>query len=87
MKKLLLATFGVAGLVSANTIKDDLLNFENASIEDAKLEIIVETAEHDWIIVETWCGKVFYLDNNHYSNFQQIDADAYYFTQQQCGPL
>ncbi len=87
MKKLLLATFGIAGLVSANTIKDDLLNFENASIEDAKLEIIVETAEHDWIIVETWCGKVFYLDNNYYSNFQQIDADAYYFTQQQCGPL
>ena len=78
MKKLLLlAAFGVAGLMSAKGYLVSLTIEQNVE---------AELSEHDWLVVETWCGKVFYLDNNHYSSFEEIAKDADYFTDQQCGP-
>ena len=46
---------------------------------------LVQVQDHAWVAVETWCGKVFFLDLNHYSNEQGLYSDASYFTDQQCG--
>lgn len=88
MKKvLLLAAFGVAGLMSAKDNQSDISTCQKVFVNEVTFELNVALAEHDWIMVETWCGKVFYLDNNHYSSFEQIGAHANYFTDQQCGPM
>ncbi len=88
MKKvLLLAAFGVAGLMSASENRNDFSNSQKLFVDEEKYEWNAVVVDHDWIVVETWCGKVFYLDNNHYESFEAIGADANYFTDQQCGPF
>lgn len=88
MKKLLLlAAFSAAGLVSANTIYEEMNSFEYQVAEDARFDFSIVESDHYWITVETWCGRVFYLDGNHYGNIHQFNADANYFTDQQCGPF
>ncbi len=88
MKKvLLLAAFGVAGLMSASENRNDFSNSQKLFVDEEKYELNAVVVDHDWIVVETWCGKVFYLDNNHYESFEAIGADANYFTDQQCGPF
>jgi hypothetical protein len=37
-----------------------------------------------WIGVSTWCGKVFYLNASDYSSYEELDAAATQFTNQQC---
>lgn len=88
MKKLLLvATLGVAVFMSAKDNQNDVCDYQNLSTNEVQYELLsAAPPEHDWLEVETWCGKVFYLDNNHYSSFEEIGADANYFTDQQCGP-
>ncbi|HAV03027.1 MAG TPA: hypothetical protein DCW95_07570 [Chryseobacterium sp.] len=85
MKKvLLMAAIFVAGIVSANTVYDKANN-SGFVLLDAEIEQIASESDHYGIMVETWCGKVFYLDGNHYENFTEFGADANYFTDQQCG--
>lgn len=81
-----MAAFSVAGLVSANTIYDETSSVEYRVAEDARFDLTIVESDHNWIMVETWCGRVFYLDGNHYGNIYQFSADANYFTDQQCGP-
>lgn len=88
MKKLLFAAaFCAVGMMSAKENQKDVCDLQKASgdkIESALLN--AGSQAHDWVEIETWCGKVFYLDNNHYSDFEEIGADANYFTDQKCGP-
>lgn len=65
----------------------EVSNLQKLTLDELQLEIKVALLKHDWLTVETWCGKVFYLDNNHYSSFQEVGAAANYFTDQQCGPM
>ncbi|MEY8758660.1 hypothetical protein [Chryseobacterium tongliaoense] len=92
MKKLLFITaLGAAGLTSAKEIKKENTSVKNKEaviekVESQNLEKQVKIAIslHNWIGVSTWCGKVFYLDANDYSNIADLNADAAYFTDQQC---
>ena len=87
MKKLFfMVALGVAGMMSANRMENEVTIPQKSFTNEVTFELNVLTPpEHDWIEVETWCGKVFYLDNNDYSSFQEIGTDANYFTDQQCG--
>lgn len=67
--------------------RNDFSNSQKLFVDEEKYELNAVVVDHDWIVVETWCGKVFYLDNNHYESFEAIGADANYFTDQQCGPF
>ena len=88
MKKLFfIAALGAAGFVSAKDARSDVSTFQKVFANEVQCKFIATPPEHDWLEIETWCGKVFYLDNNHYSSFEQIGADANYFTDQQCGPF
>ena len=91
MKKLfLLAALGVAGFASAKSVKTENVELKR---EVVKVEYVKEVStkqskvllrDISWIGVSTWCGKVFYLNANDYSNIEELDAAAAQFTQQQC---
>jgi len=91
MKKLLLvAALGVAGLVSAKDVKSEIADVKNEVVKNenakevSKEQSKVILRDIAWIGVSTWCGKVFYLNANDYSSFEELDAAAGQFTQQQC---
>jgi len=94
MKKLLfIATLCVAGLVSAKNaeVKKPEAKRETAESknnestkQDSQTDLKVALKRIAWIGVSTWCGKVFYLGANDYSNYEELDAAATQFTQQQC---
>lgn len=52
--------------------------------QDSQIDLKVALKPIAWIGVSTWCGKVFYLNANDYSNYEELDAAATQFTQQQC---
>ena len=87
MKKLFfIAALGVAGMMSASASNDvniDLVKSDEATVK-ADL-VLIAPPEHAWIGVQTWCGKVFYLDMNHYNSQAELEAAASHFTQAQCG--
>ena len=92
MKKLLfIVALGAAGLTSAKEIKKEDASVKNKEgvtekVENQNLEKQVKIAMllRNWIGVSTWCGKVFYLDASDYSSIADLNADATYFTDQQC---
>lgn len=91
MKKLLLlAAFGVAGFVSAKDVKTESTDLKKENVtkkslnKNSKQQSKVLPGGINWIGVSTWCGKVFYLNANDYSNSEELDAAAAHFTQQQC---
>ncbi|MFY1045197.1 hypothetical protein [Chryseobacterium sp. GP-SGM7] len=88
MKKLFfIAAFSAVGMLSAKDNRKDVCDYQDVCADKVQYTLMsAKLPAHDWLEVETWCGKVFYLDNNHYSSFEQIAADANYFTDQQCGP-
>lgn len=89
MKKVFfIAAFGVAGLMSAKGITDKkvikkIVTTEKKNV-NKKVSKKTKAAFYNWIGVSTWCGKVFYLDMNDYSNAEELDAAATQFTNQQC---
>ena len=71
-------------LMAKDTRSD--VSAQKVFVNEVKCELKAVLLEHDWLEVETWCGKVFYLDNNHYSNMKEVGAAANHFTDAQCGP-
>lgn len=85
MKKLIImAALVVSGLTSAKAsvyVSAEKIEKQNSVLIPIAQE---KTVEHQLIGVQTWCGKVFYLDLQHYSNYEDLHNDAVYFTNQQC---
>jgi len=94
MKKLLfVATICVAGLMNAKNAEAEKPELKKETAESKSNESTKQDSQADlkvvlkpiaWIGVSTWCGRVFYLNANDYSNYEELDAAATQFTQQQC---
>ncbi len=89
MKKLLLvATLGVAGLVSANNPNSEKKN----STEEEKTTTVEVTKEnsskasriYDWYPVTTDCGQTYYLDLNMYDSLGAFLNDVDHFNEIKC---
>ncbi|EFK36865.1 Uncharacterised protein [Chryseobacterium gleum] len=89
MKKIFfIAALGVAGFMSAKGSADNKVirkakTTDNKSV-NSNTSNKAKAAFYNWIGVSTWCGKVFYLDASDYSSFEELDAAATQFTNQQC---
>lgn len=89
MKKvILIAALGVAGLVSAKGSADKKVIKKTETtvkkVLNSNASNKTKAAFYNWIGVSTWCGKVFYLEASDYSSFEELDAAATQFTNQQC---
>jgi len=94
MKKLLfVATFCVAGLMSAKNAEAKKQEAKKETVESKSNESTAQDLQKDlkvalkpivWIGVSTWCGKVFYLDANDYTSMDELNDAATYFSDQQC---
>lgn len=83
MKQLfLIAALAVTGFMSAKMTEVAL-----PKKEDVKKEITQVLLRHQWVAVNTWCGKVFYLDMNMYTHHEEFLDDAYLFSERQCGNI
>ena len=87
MKKLFfIAALGVAGMMSASICNNVNVDLEKTVETTVKADLILVTPpDHVWVAVPTWCGKIFYLDLNHYSSEEQLISAAAHFTEAQCG--
>ncbi|SFI16597.1 hypothetical protein [Halpernia frigidisoli] len=94
MKKvLLLAAFGVAGLMSANQVsqtfaKSHLTAEQNLNFIKSANNKFAPPA-HQFVPIQSPCGQVYYLDLNQYSDdaagLIQFGNDINYFNEQKCG--
>lgn len=89
MKKLILiAALGVAGIISAKDVADKKVIKKAETIEikyiNNNIDKKAKMPPITWIGVSTCCGKVFYLNATDYSSYEELDAAASQFTNQQC---
>lgn len=86
MKKLFfIAALGVAGLMSASINNDA---FASCKTIDSTLQfdiVSISPPQYEWVTVTTVCGKVFFLDANMYSCYEELQEDSRIFTDAQCG--
>ncbi|WP_417430920.1 hypothetical protein [Halpernia sp.] len=77
MKKLLLiATLGIAGMMSAKSTKQSHeLNFKNEKM-NSLLNLVVSPPDINLVKITSECGIVFYLNSNDYSTSKELEADA-----------
>lgn len=81
-----MATLGVAGMMSASISNDVNIDLEKTVQATLTSDLVLVTPpDHAWVAVPTWCGKIFYLDMNHYSSEEQLISAAAHFTDAQCG--
>lgn len=87
MKKLFfIVTLGVAGMMNATVINNLSVDLEKTLETTASSSaVLLAPPDHAWIAVPTWCGKIFYLDINHYSSEEELISAAAHFTDAQCG--
>ncbi|MBS1571550.1 MAG: hypothetical protein JST62_04015 [Bacteroidetes bacterium] len=90
MRKLfLVATIGVAGLMSAK--EQSVKNICIISSENGKELVIMNTLlvdNHTWIAIDSGCGQQYFLDLNHYTDdlagLKAFQNDIAFFSEQKC---
>ena len=89
MKKLFfIAALGVAGMMNASETSNNICSssLDNAVAFSLNLNAVsLVPSEREWVTVTAACGKVFFLDANMYSCYEELQEDSRIFTDAQCG--
>lgn len=83
-KLFFIAALVVAGLMTA-AISNDA--FESCKTIDTTLKFHIASLaqpEYEWVTVTAACGKVFFLDANMYSCYEELQEDSRIFSDAQC---
>lgn len=72
-------------MMSSEDLNNDISNSQIERSNKIRNELMV-APPHYWVTVIIGCGKVFFLDNNMYSDcYECLQEDARLFTDAQCG--